>query len=142
MEENAYRTKQKQYIYDFLKENCERSFTIDEITERIAKQNASVGRTTVYRNVEKLAKSGEVRKFVDQKGKSSTYQYVEHHTHCSEHIHLKCISCGKFIHLDCEMMDSVNEHILDEHGFSIDNSKSLLFGLCKNCMREKNNVID
>ena len=142
MEENAYKTKQRQYIYDFLKENCETAFTIDEITEKIGKQNVSVGRTTVYRNVEKLVQSGQVRKFIDQKGKSSTFQFVEQHTHCSEHIHLKCVGCGKFIHLDCELMENVNNHILEEHGFCIDNSKSLLFGLCEDCMKEKNNVID
>ena len=142
MDENAYKTKQRQYIYDFLKANCETAFTIDEITERIGKQNVSVGRTTVYRNVEKLVQSGQVRKFIDQKGKSSTFQFVEQHTHCNEHIHLKCVGCGKFIHLDCELMESVNNHILEEHGFCIDNSKSLLFGFCEDCMKEKNNVID
>ena len=136
MAANTYQTKQKQMILACLQENAEQAFTVDEITALINRGETRVGRTTVYRHVEKLMQDGFVRKFSASSGKGATFQYVPYPTDCARHIHLKCTSCGRFIHLDCRAMDAVNAHILEEHRFLVDNSKSLLFGLCEDCMKE------
>lgn len=38
--------------------------------------------------------------------------------HCEEHLHLQCVKCGKIIHLECEFMDEISEHILKDHGLN------------------------
>ena len=88
-------------------------------------------------DVDKLLQSGQVRRFTAERGRSATFQLMEDHRNCSDHLHLKCVRCGRFIHLECGVMAGVNEHILEHHGFWVDNAKSLLFGHCKDCMKEE-----
>ena len=132
-----YRTKQKQCVLLCLQENSDRALTVDELTEKLREKNAPIGKTTVYRCLDKLVQSGAVRKFTAERGKSAAFQLMEHPHKCEEHLHLKCVGCGKFIHLECSVMAGVNEHILLHHGFQIDNRKSLLFGLCEDCLKKE-----
>ena len=50
-------------VFDILLENKDRHLTADEIFEKLRKSGESVGKTTIYRHLEKLCASGEVRKF-------------------------------------------------------------------------------
>ena len=50
--------------------------------------------------------------------------------HC---YHMKCLVCGKLIHLDCDEVERLCVHMLDEHGFRIDMASTVLFGTCKEC---------
>ena len=133
MAENSYRTKQRSVILECLQENSNTAFTIDEIVELLKNKGEPVGRTTVYRYIENLTKSGEVRRFAEGGKKSSTFQYMNHHKECEEHMHLKCVSCGKLIHLSCDFMNEVCSHIMTHHNFKVDNSKTTILGLCEEC---------
>jgi Fur family ferric uptake transcriptional regulator len=79
--------------------------------------------------------AGTVRKYTIEEGKCACYQYVgdSEYNHCCEHYHLKCSECGKLLHVSCEFMDEINEHIKNEHNFIIDNSKTVFYGICKEC---------
>ncbi len=143
MPNNEYQTKQKQSVLHCLKKNSERALTADELTALLHGDGVRIGKTTVYRCLDKLVQSGEVRKFTAERGQSATFQLMEHHHNCEDHLHLKCVRCGKFIHLECDVMAGVNEHISEHHGFRVDNTKSLLFGLCKDCLeKEKSHGAD
>ena len=143
MPNNEYQTKQKQSVLQCLRSNSERALTAEELTALLHAGGAKIGKTTVYRCLDKLSQSGLVRRFSAGRGQSATFQLMEHHQPCSEHLHLKCTACGRFIHLECGVMAGVNEHVLEHHGFWIDNTKSLLFGLCKDCLeKEKDHGAD
>ncbi len=142
MENHEYKTKQKDCILQFLQAHCETAYSIDNLVSLLEQNGMSVGKTTVYRHVQKLAEQGLVRKFVEPNGKCATFQYVGTHDDCSGHLHLKCTGCGKYIHLDCALMNSVNAHILSDHGFRVDNTRSLLFGLCEECLQKEESADD
>ncbi len=129
----SYKTKQKSFIEAFMKENTDLQFTCEEISQALKLKETPVGKTTVYRYVEKLAAEGRIRKIQELTSKSVRYQYIDSEMHCHSHMHLKCIKCGEFIHLDCHFMNDVSEHIYEHHKFSIDNSKTILYGLCNKC---------
>lgn len=133
MRADTYKTKQKELILDCLKKNSHTSITAKEIEENLAHSNILVGKSTIYRYLEKLIESGEIRKFVNDDSKSASFQFVGKEHDCHGHMHLKCINCGSFLHLSCNYMASVNEHILEHHNFTIDNSKTILLGICDNC---------
>lgn len=139
MSENNYKTKQRSVILQCLKENCERSYTIDEIVELLRAQGETVGRTTVYRYIESLSKSGQVRRFAEGGKKSATFQFMSNHEDCEEHMHLKCINCGKLIHLGCDFMNGVCGHIEQHHNFRVDNSKTTILGVCEDCFQKGEN---
>lgn len=137
MSETGYKTKQKAVILDCLKNNSDREFTVDGLVELLKSESFTVGRTTVYRYLDYLVKNGDVRKFVSDSTRQATFQYIEHKHECEEHMHLKCIKCGKLIHLSCDFMNGVSEHILSHHNFRLDNAKTTLLGICEDCYREE-----
>lgn len=137
MANSTYNTKQKQLIKQILTENKEKQLTCEEISDLLKQEGTPVGKTTVYRFLEKLSQSGEVRKLSHTKGKSTTFQYIDKELNCEAHLHLRCSECGKLFHLGCEFMNGVGEHIKKHHRFKIDNSKTVILGLCENCSLEK-----
>ncbi len=133
MSDSGYNTKQKQLIKDFITENAERQLTCEEISFLLKERGTPVGKTTVYRFLEKLTKNGEVRKLTDTDSKSATYQYIDKKLNCDGHLHLCCTECGRIFHLGCDFMNSVGEHIREHHRFEINNSKTVIFGICESC---------
>ena len=114
---DGYNTRTRQLILDYLINNCQHAVSASNILEHLEAQGASPNPTTVYRYLDKLA--GE--------------QYVDEGRHCREHLHLKCVQCGRIYHLDCHFMDEVRAHLMAEHGFTLQCEGSVLYGLCRHC---------
>ena len=63
-------------------------------------------------------------------------QYLKKHDN-EEHLHLKCVSCGCIIHLECAFMDEIAEHVLKDHGFTLQCKNSIIYGLCRECRKKQ-----
>lgn len=126
-----YKTKQRELIAGFFKDNTDRQFSINDISDMFSE---SIGKSTVYREVSRLVEEGFVRKYPDSDG-YFWYQYAGEH--CHEHFHLRCISCGRIVHLDCHLMNDVCRHINSEHDFEIDMSRTVLYGVCGKCKADR-----
>lgn len=129
-----YNTKQKQLIIDYLKDNSDKCLTVFDIKKHFEKSNIEIGQTTIYRCLDLLEKDNKVVKYVNSD--CSSYQYIE--DDCHLHFHLKCIKCGNLIHLDCLELEKLESHIKGEHKFQIDNSKTIIYGICKICIERGN----
>ena len=127
----TYNTKQKDIILNYLIDNKDKCLTINEIYNYLRKNN-KIGLTTIYRFLNKLESDNLIKKYTDKK--EAMYQYINN-DECKNHIHLKCIKCNQIIHLDCSEANHLSKHIFDEHKFLID---STIFGVCKECLHEKN----
>ena len=127
----GYKTKQRESILECLRKNPDRHLTVDDIVETLREVGENVGRTTVYRYIDKLCDEGIVRKYVVSEGESACYQLCTEN--CREHFHLMCVKCGKLIHTECGYLSGVGEHIKSEHGFIIDPSRTVLYGVCGDC---------
>lgn len=130
-----YRTKQKETIMEFLQRNGDAHVTIDQVVGYLREQGASVGRTTVYRYLEKLTEQGTLRKYFIEEGMGACYQYVADPSNCCQHFHLKCTSCGKLFHVECGELDALGGHLLEHHGFLVDHTKTVFYGLCEACRK-------
>jgi len=130
---NSYKTKQRDFILDCLMQNKDKHINVDEIMDFLNKEGNTVGKTTIYRYLNKLVSRGFVRKYFLKEGSCACFQYIENSTACHEHYHLKCLDCGKLIHLECNYLCDMNSHVLNDHDFHIDNSKTVLYGQCVNC---------
>ncbi len=128
-----YNTKQKNEIFEVVKSSFSGHFTAEELCGALKEREQNVGVSTVYRHLDRLVKQGVLRKYSAEHGESACYQLVE--ASCS-HFHLKCLNCGRLEHLSCGRLDAIGEHIRDEHGFLIDASKTVFYGLCKVCGNE------
>ena len=123
-----YNTKQRKLIEEFIKNSSEH-ITAARLVEELAKKGEKVGTATVYRHLEKLVDCGLVRKYITDGG--ACYQYAD--AGCENHFHLKCTSCGTLFHVDCSFLEGLAPHILEHHGFDVDNRRTVMYGICKNC---------
>ena len=133
MSKVKYNTKQKRIILDCLISNRYKLMTCDEISDTLKQIGTPVGKATLYRFLDSLVLSGDVRKHSNVGDKCAAYQLIDKDLDCHSHMHLKCTECGKLIHLGCEFMNGVGEHISEHHQFKIDNSKTIIYGLCSVC---------
>ena len=92
-----------------------------------------VNTTTVYRYLDKLCAEHVVIKYPDLNSDKAVFQFAGEEKKCTDHLHLKCIRCGKVVHLDCNFMDELKEHLFQEHGFRLQCSGDMLHGICKDC---------
>jgi Fur family ferric uptake transcriptional regulator len=130
----AYKTKQREYILEFLHGVGSAHVTVAEIVYHLQASGKTVGTATVYRNMEQLVEEGVVRKYVLDEKNGACYQFLGNlQEACQEHFHLKCIRCGQLYHVNCEHLSELGIHLLEHHGFQIDHTKTVLYGLCKSC---------
>ena len=120
-------------ILEYLKNSNDHTVTAADVDEYLKKHDSEVNITTIYRYLDKLAKDGTVIKYVAEKGCQAAYQYVEPGRGCEQHLHLKCVKCGKIIHLECHFMEEISHHIEESHGFTLQCKNSILYGVCKEC---------
>ena len=127
MAEKKYLTKPRKMILDLFENNPETSFSAKEIIED---PEITVGEATVFRCLTHLTARGYLRKY--DSGEGALYQY-NRKGECDRHFHLKCLTCGKIIHLDCELMETIGAHIREDHAFAIDVSRTVIYGHCESC---------
>ncbi len=126
-----YNTKGLSLVHDCLRERDGAHMTVDEITTLLTSRGEKIGKTTVYRNLEKLVNDGLVHRYTG--GDSACFSIAD--SGCNENFHLLCQQCGKLIHIECNHMDELSRHIADRHGFKVDRFKTVLYGLCGECCR-------
>ena len=130
----GYNTKQQEAILNCLKSTKGEHKTAEDIYLLLKNQGLSVGKTTVYRHLDKLTNEGVVRRFTVGDNSGACYQIAD--SHCAEHHHLKCSKCGRLIHMECNFLDDLAGHLEKEHGFILDKGKTVLYGVCSQCAKE------
>ena len=128
-----YSAVQKTVLIDFLKNNKDKAMTADEIYRGIG---GKIGKSTVYRLLAALSEEGLINKFANENGKGVLYQYASENK-CDTHLHLKCMRCDKFYHMDEKKSEKILQSIIDDSDFSVSGSSTVLFGVCADC--RKNN---
>ncbi len=138
----AYHTKQGAQLLDYLKSHAGRHITAAELIRALAENGTPMGAATVYRRLEKLEAQGLVRRFaLDDRG-SACWQYIDPDApavDCHAHFHLKCTACGELYHLDCDHLQEIAAHVAQDHGFAIDPSRTVFYGVCADCTEKKEN---
>ena len=138
----GYKTKQKEKILRYLTAHEGEHVTAQELSRHLEAEGTPVGTATIYRQLDALVTDGVLRKYTIDPRTCACYEYVAPDGACKRHFHLKCMRCERLIHLHCEHLDGLEQHILEHHGFQIDQSKTVLYGLCKECRAAEGLVTD
>lgn len=131
MGDKSYRTKQRDSIYAFFVSHPDACLSARDIIEN---PEIEVGEATVFRCLSHLTAEGKIKKYAVAGG-GALYQ-LNRTEECNSHFHLKCLVCGEILHLDCSMMQSVEEHIAEEHDFVVDVSRTVIYGFCRHCRED------
>lgn len=101
--------------------------TADEVYAEIIKEHPSVARGTVYRNLNQLAKRGEIRK-IEIPGGADRYDH-----RCDDHYHARCIKCGRAFDVEMEYLSGLEQAIKEAHGFEVIGHDIIFRGTCSDC---------
>ena len=119
-------SKQREHILKTLRENVIHP-TADEIYALARKGMPSLSLATVYRNLNQLAESGEIRKLEIPGGP----ERFDHRLH--DHYHVRCLKCGRVFDVDMPYQISLSQALRDSRGFLIEEHDIVFKGLCPGC---------
>lgn len=127
----SYETKQSKLVYEFLENHPENHFSAEDVYFSLISDGKRIGRTTVYRQLDRLVAEDKAQKFITGENGACCYQLTS--CECHNHYHLKCSECGELIHTECDFLDKLCGHIFADHKFTVDTSKTVLYGVCQKC---------
>lgn len=127
-----YKTKQKDYILQCIKDSAEEYITIQQLANNLKNRNKEVGLTTIYRNLNKLEAERAIAKVYIEGVTGCCYRYLPHKKD-SVLIYLKCEKCGELVNIECPELGLLYHHVLEEHHMEINRGKTMFYGLCENC---------
>ncbi len=133
----GYKTKQRSEVLGVLEKSNGEHITAKQVHERLEKEGSTIGSATVYRQLEKLVEEGLVRRYSLGPGEAACYSYAADescdHDHC---FHCVCTKCGKLYHVECDHLAEIAGHLASEHGFTVDPSRTVFYGICESCSKK------
>jgi len=124
----GYNTKQRDAILEFFHQHPHENFTAKDL---IGLPDLPAGEATIYRNLVHLHKQGHLNRFV-RTGGEGCFQFNPGRD-CTSHFHLMCKFCGQVAHMDCGFADEMGRHLAADHGFQVDFSSTMIYGVCAKC---------
>lgn len=127
-----YQTVQRKKLIEFLSANREKAFSVEELDLQLKKSDgAAPGKSTLYRLIRGLVDEGAVKRLV--KGNSRQFVYQIAGEECAYHLHLKCVKCGRLLHMEHGESHKLLEEILKNNNFKVDERQTVLLGRCDGC---------
>ena len=121
-------TVQRQIILDALRK-LNTHPNIDEIYADIHKEHPSISKTTVYRNLRKLADNGVIRQVLLPDG------LERYDNRTSQHYHFRCKNCGCILDIDIDYLDGINNTVQGKYGIQVDEHDVIFSGVCRQCKK-------
>ncbi len=104
----------------------------EELHRQVATVDEGIGLSTIYRTLRLLCDAGLAKQRHFQEGRSCFEQAFEHH----HHDHLICVSCGRIEEFICEEIETRQDQVADQHGFTLTHHRLDLYGHCADCKPE------
>ena len=104
--------------------------TADEVYACILNDYPNISRATVYRNLDKLAKTGQIKK-IEVPGEAERFDHLTHN-----HYHIKCLQCGHIFDVDMPYQEDIENKIINKHGFLFLDHEIIFSGICPNCLKD------
>lgn len=123
-------TIQKNMVLNAVR-NLKNHATAEEIYDLVIKEHTTIGKSTVYRNLNALAEKGEIRKVGIPDG-PDRYDHL-----LSEHYHVKCVKCKRLFDVDMKILPDLNEYIKEAQGMEFLSYDILFKGICTSCKEKE-----
>ena len=123
-------SKQREKILDVLSNNAVHP-TAEVLLELLKSENANIGFTTLYRNLNQLAQAGIIKKIDGLE----TSAHFDHNTF--EHYHFICEKCGKVFDIPANVAPDLVKNTQSATGFDIAGQDIVFHGVCGDCKKRK-----
>lgn len=126
---NRRNTIQRSLVYEAV-HRLQSHATAEEIYDEIVKQHPTISRGTVYRNLNRLAEEGEIRR-MEIPGGPDRYDH-----RCHGHYHARCLQCGRVFDVEMAYLQDLEKAVTDAHGFAISGHDIIFTGICSDCQEK------
>ena len=111
---------------------CEmkRHVTANEVYEFVKEFGPTIGKGTVYRNLDILVEEGNLRKVEVSDGPNRFDLTLKNH------YHVRCVNCGEISDVDMDEILGLLEKIHDTHGTDFLGYDILFKGICPKCQKK------
>src|SRR5574344_650815 len=126
-ENNQKFTKQRELIFNVLKNSSEKHLTPEQLFSIVHEDHKQVGIATVYRTLNIFEELGIVNKqeFTDQ-----AYTYEIMNSDNDHHDHIICTSCGKILEDEFLSVDDVKSSLKKDYNFDLSYYYLRIYGIC------------
>ena len=127
---NRRSTIQKNLVRNAVSE-MKKHVAANEVYDFIKEMYPTIGKGTVYRNLDILVEEGELRKIEVPDG-PNRFDFI-----LKKHYHVRCVKCGEISDVDMDVISDLLERIHNTHGIEFLDYDILFKGICLKC-KEKN----
>lgn len=121
-------TRQREEILNaFL--SADKHITADDLYNTVKKKNPEIGYATVHRNLKLMCECGLAEE-IKIGTKKTRYEQTYGHKH---HDHLICLKCGRFIEVNDERIERLQNKLAEANDFTPQRHKLEIYGICKRC---------
>lgn len=132
MKKSSYKTRQRASVLRCLKEHGSEHLNVTQIADYLKSEESAVSIPTIYRVLDELIESGEVRKYVLDGNTAACFQLISGGG-CGEHFHLKCDKCGHLQHFQSKELSEIQAVIKKDAGADVNLLQTVFHGTCKDC---------
>jgi Fur family ferric uptake transcriptional regulator len=122
-------TPQRRLIVELIHDKVSH-LTADDIIKHVQEQMPGINKSTVYRTLELLEKSGCVYK------SELDDRVIYHHAEEGHHHHLICEKCGRTIECDESVVAPFEKALERDYGFHVHLQHLVLNGICEECRKK------
>ena len=126
---NRRNTIQKDLVRNAVYE-MKRHVTANEVYEFIKESYPTIGKGTIYRNLDILVEVGALRKVVVSEG-PNRFDFT-----LKNHYHVRCVKCGEVSDVDMDEIPDLMKKIHDTHGIEFLDYDISFKGICPKCRKE------
>lgn len=133
LKNSVYRlTEQRIAVLNVMVNNKGQHLSAEEVLSKARDKMPNIGIATVYRTLEKLAELDILYKTMFAEGKYR-YELADEKGH--QHHHVICLSCGKILEVEEDLLNKLEEH-LEKKGYEIINHELKIYGYCPECNKK------
>ena len=126
---NRRNTIQKDLVRNAIYE-MKRHVTANEVYEFIKESYPTIGKGTVYRNLDILVEEGALRKVEVSEG-PNRFDFT-----LKNHYHVRCVKCGEVSDVDMDEIPDLMKKIHDTHGIEFLDYDISFKGIFPKCRKE------
>ncbi|MEE3493094.1 Fur family transcriptional regulator [Ruminococcus sp.] len=131
-----YMTKQRRLLTDYLRQHIDENLSAGQIAQALSD---TISKSAVYRNLSDMEAEGKLHRVAAGGSREVIYRYSGG-VSCSQSLHLSCKKCGKTVHMQKQIADSLVDKVAQSDDFAIDKGETVIYGVCSGCQNKSSSL--